>query len=147
METDFPVVNFITVRMLFALVSVLVLELYQMDVETAFMNGHLKENIYMKVPDGLGDPKHPDLVCKLLRSLCGLNQAPHQWYAKLHALLDVIGIKRSKNDCCLYILHASSEFILTVLYVDDLPIAGYKGKVINRINGEFKKRFEIIDMR
>ena len=62
METYAPVVNIITVRMLFALVATMDFELDQMDVVTAFLYGDLDEDIYMEVPEGLRDSKHPDLV-------------------------------------------------------------------------------------
>ena len=60
------------------MVAHLDLELFQMDVVTAFLNGDLDEDIYMEVPAGFKDPRRPELVCKLLKALYGLKQAPRQ---------------------------------------------------------------------
>lgn len=58
-----------------------------MDVVTAFLNEDVEEDIYMEVPARLADPSRPQLVCKLLKALCGLNQALRQWYGKIHSFL------------------------------------------------------------
>ena len=141
------VVSTITVRMLFALVPVRNLELDQRDVETEFLYGDLDKYIYMEVYEGLRDHKHPNLVCKLLKSLNGRKRAPRQWYAKIHSFLVELGIKSSQKNPCLYTLHTQSEFILTVLYVDDLEITGNKRASIFRISRELKKRFEIKNLK
>ncbi len=57
-----------------------------MDVVTAFLKGHLKEEIYMAIPEGLKSVLHPE-VSKLLKSLYGLKQSPEQWYAKMDHFL------------------------------------------------------------
>ncbi|GKF13818.1 retrotransposon protein, putative, ty1-copia subclass, partial [Tanacetum coccineum] len=54
-------------------------EIWQMDVKTAFLNGHLDEDIYMDQPKGYVNPKYPNRVCKLQRSIYGLKQASRQW--------------------------------------------------------------------
>ena len=147
METYAPVVNIITVRMFFAVIVQMDLELEQMDVVTAFLYGDLDEDIFMEVPEGLRDSKQPNLVCRLLKSIYGLKQAPRQWYAKVHSfLVEKLGFKSSRNDPCLYILHSSSEFIMIALYVDDLLIAGSNKASVVRIKGEFKDRFKMKDM-
>ena len=145
-ETYAPVVNIITIRLLFALVAMLDLELDQMDVITAFLYGDIDIVIYMEVPEGLKDPKRPNLVCKLLKSLYGLKHAPRQWYAKIHSFLVELGFISSSNDPCLYTLHTSSEFMIIVLYVDDILIAGSKRASIDSIKEKFKARFEMKDM-
>ena len=145
-ETYAPVVNIITIRLLLALVAQLDLELDQMDVITAFLYGDIDIDIYMEVPEGLKDPKRPNLVCKLLKSLYGLKQAPRQWYAKIHSFLVELGFISSSNDPCLYTLHTSSELMIIVLYVDDILIAGSKRASIESIKAKFKARFEMKDM-
>nr|GEU90996.1 Gag-Pol polyprotein [Tanacetum cinerariifolium] len=57
--------------------------IYQMDVKTAFLNGPLKEEVYVAQPDGFVDPYHPEKVYRLRKALYGLKQAPRAWYDKL----------------------------------------------------------------
>ncbi|GJR06598.1 retrovirus-related pol polyprotein from transposon TNT 1-94 [Tanacetum coccineum] len=58
--------------------------IYQMDVKMAFLNGPLKEEVYVAQPDGFVDPDHPDKVLPVLRkALYGLKQAPRAWYDEL----------------------------------------------------------------
>ncbi|GJY94228.1 retrovirus-related pol polyprotein from transposon TNT 1-94 [Tanacetum coccineum] len=61
--------------------------IYQMDVKTAFLNGPLKEEVYVAQPDGFIDPDHPDKVYRLRKALYGLKQAPRAWYDELSKFL------------------------------------------------------------
>jgi len=67
------VVRHTSIRVLLAIVAHQDLELEQLDVKTAFLNGELEEEIYMTQPDGFQVPGKEDYVCKLKRSLYGLN--------------------------------------------------------------------------
>ena len=80
-ETLAPVVRYDSLRVLLAMVAQKDLELTQFDVKTAFLNGKLKEEIYMEAPEGLVITDDPaKVVCKLLQSsLYGLKQAPRSW--------------------------------------------------------------------
>ncbi|GKC35633.1 gag-pol polyprotein [Tanacetum coccineum] len=60
---------------------------YQMDVKTTFLNGPLKEEVYVNQPDGFVDPNHPDKVCRLKKALYGLKQASRAWYDELSNFL------------------------------------------------------------
>ena len=68
--------------MLIALAAVYGLEIHQMDVKTAFLNGELDEEIYIEQPEGFVVPAKEKKVCKLIKSLYGLKKAPKQWHAK-----------------------------------------------------------------
>ena len=68
--------------MLIAIVTVYKLEIHQMDVKTAFLNGDLEEEIYLEQPEGFIVPGQEQKVCRLIKSLYGLKQAPKQWHAK-----------------------------------------------------------------
>ncbi|XP_055803610.1 uncharacterized protein LOC129872713 [Solanum dulcamara] len=69
-------------RMLIALAAVYVLEIYQIDVKTTFLNGELEEELYIEQPEGFVVPDKENKVYKLVKSLYGLKQAPKQWHAK-----------------------------------------------------------------
>lgn len=146
-DTFAPVVKFSTVRSLLAIVAAEDYECEQMDVVTAFLNGDLDEDIYMKIPEGLKDEANEGKVCKLNKALYGLKQAPRQWYAKIHEyLVNDLKFESSMNDPCLYIRKAAEVILIIALYVDDLLIIGNSKVDINRIKEEFKKRFEMKDL-
>ena len=77
-DTYSPVSRMTTIRMLIALAASYKLEIHQMDVKTAFLNGVLEEEIYMEQPEGFVVSKHENKVCKLVKSLYRLKQAPKQ---------------------------------------------------------------------
>ncbi len=145
-ETFAPVVTMTTIRTVLAVTAHHDLELQQMDVVTAFLNGDLEEDIYMAVPEGLKTDATSNKVCKLLKSLYGLKQSPRQWYFKMHEFLTKVGYTSSPNDPCLYIRHLSSGILLIALYVDDLLIAGSSSTEVQSIKHKLSHRFEMKDM-
>ncbi len=136
-ETYAPVVRLTTVRTILAIVAHLNVELEQMDVVTAFLNGDLQEDIFIAIPEGLKSDKTSGKVCKLRKSLYGLKQSPRQWYAKLHEfLVNNLEFKSSPNEPCLYTRHKSSSIIVIALYVDDLLIAGSMKTEVSSVKHE-----------
>ncbi|GJW90879.1 zinc finger, CCHC-type containing protein [Tanacetum coccineum] len=81
-DTYALVTRITTIRLLLALASIHNLVIHQMDVKTAFLNGDLDEEVYMKQPEGFVMPGNEHKVCKLVKSLYGLKQAPKQWHQK-----------------------------------------------------------------
>ena len=69
-------------------------EIWQMDVKTAFLNGHLKEELYMMQPEGFVDPKNANKVCKLQRSIYGLVQASRSWNIRFNEVIKRLGSYR-----------------------------------------------------
>ena len=69
-------------------------EIWQMDVKTAFLNGYLKEELYMMQPEGFVDPKGANKVCKLQRSIYGLVQASRSWNIHIDELIKDIVLYR-----------------------------------------------------
>ena len=145
-ETYAPVVKFTTIRTVLAIVACLDLELHQMDVKTAFLNGDLDEDVYMEQQQGFVDPGYPDHVCKLVKALYGLKQAPRQWYAKIDALLKQLGFVNSTSDNCLYIRRTNKHLTIIALYVDDLLIACSCKRELAVLKGELGKQFEMSDL-
>lgn len=80
-----------TIKVLLALSAVKTWDVHQLDINNAFLHGDLYEEVYMELPKG--HPLHgtPGLVCRLLKSLCGLKQASRQWFEKLGALFLNLG--------------------------------------------------------
>jgi len=84
-ETFAPMAKFNSIRVLLSIGAILDLEVQQMDVKSAFLNGRLDEEIYMDAPEGLD--VGADKVCKLIRSLYGLKQSSHMWYQRIDEFL------------------------------------------------------------
>ena len=146
-ETYAPVVKLTSIRVLLAVVAQMDLELHQMDVVTAFLNGDIEEDIYMAQPEGCRDPSKPDYVCKLRKALYGLKQAPRRWNAKIDDfLLVTLKFRASPSDPCIYTKYEDGRIIIIALYVDDLLLAGNDLSAIAWIKGELSRRFEMKDL-
>ena len=99
-EIFFPVVKHKTIRVLLAMVSAFDLELEQLDVKTAFLHGHLEENIHMYQSKGFLDFGKEYYVCLLKKSLYGLKQSPRQWYKRFDAYMISHDYVRNQYDNC-----------------------------------------------
>jgi len=104
-ETFAPVVSITTIRMMLALAAVNQWKLDQMDVETAFLNSTVEEDIYVRQAPGFIVEGKEGLVYKLKRSLYGLKQAPRNWNNCLTDFLLEIGLVQSEVDPCLFFLY------------------------------------------
>jgi hypothetical protein len=82
-ETFAPVARLEAIRILLAFSMAKVFKLHQMDVKTAFLNGVLEEEVYVRQPPGFESEKYPHRVYKLKKALYGLKQAPRSWYGRL----------------------------------------------------------------
>jgi hypothetical protein len=117
----------------------------QYDVKTAFLHGELKEEVLMEQPAGyeMGGLSH---VCKLIKSLYGLRQAPHVWNQKLHEHLVAIGFRRLESDYGLYARHNEGEVsMLLTVYVDDLLLMGTPADC-EEVRRLLQAAFELVDL-
>ena len=94
-ETFSPVAMLKSIRILLSIAAVLDYEIWQMDVKTAFLNGHLEENIYMQQPDGFIQKGQEHMVCKLQISIYGLKQASRSWNIRFDQAIKSFGFIRS----------------------------------------------------
>lgn len=121
-EVYAPVSKHASLRTLLSVVAVEDLELHQLDVKTAFLNGELEEELYMMQPDGY-EQGNKNIVCRLHKALYGLRQAPRAWHSKLKHELRSYGFVPSEADPGLWILRYNDRSIYVLVYVDDLLIA------------------------
>nr|GEX62934.1 retrovirus-related Pol polyprotein from transposon TNT 1-94 [Tanacetum cinerariifolium] len=91
-----------------------------MDVKTAFLNGNLREEVYISQPDGFVDPNNPNHVYKLKKALYGLKQAPHAWYDMLSSFLLSQDFSKGSVYPTLFIKRNAAELLLVQIYVDDI---------------------------
>ena len=145
-ETFCPVVRFESVRTVIALAVQYGLKLHQMDVSAAFLNGDLKEDVYMTQPESFVIKGKEHLVCKLKRSLYGLKQSPRCWNSVLDSRLKLMGFKQANSDTCIYTAFAEGEMFIIAVYVDDIILAGKSDKKLKEVKDKLAKYFEVKDM-
>ncbi|CAH9088439.1 unnamed protein product [Cuscuta epithymum] len=142
-----PVVKMTSIRTVLAVAASLDLELEQLDVKTAFLHGDLHEEIYMEQPEGFEEKGKEKLVCKLKKSLYGLKQAPRQWYRKFDSFMTSNGYKRTFADPCVYFRKfPGGNFIILLLYVDDMLIVGQDSVMIDNLKKDLSMSFDMKDL-
>ncbi|CAB0019625.1 unnamed protein product, partial [Nesidiocoris tenuis] len=141
-EVYSPVARMITLRTLLTYALNLELDVHQMDVKSAFLNGKLDAPVYMIPPKGMRKiPKN--FVCKINKSLYGLKSSPRCWNVVLNNFLVKIGFERSLVDPCLYI-KGNSTYLLC--WVDDLLLFSADQVEISNLKRALKNEFEIKDL-
>ncbi|KAJ9559888.1 LOW QUALITY PROTEIN: hypothetical protein OSB04_005048 [Centaurea solstitialis] len=119
-ETFAPVARIEAIRMFLAYAAHKDFTVYQMDVKTAFLNGVLKEEVYVSQPEGFVDKDYPDHVYILDKALYGLKQAPRAWYDSLSQFLVESSYSKGKIDNILFIKREDEHIMLVQIYVDDI---------------------------
>jgi hypothetical protein len=145
-ETFSPVAKFTSIRIMGALTAYFDLELHQMDVKTAFLNGHLEEEIYMSQPDGFIEKGNQGKVCKLKRSIYGLKQASRQWNILFDNSITSYGFSMMEGDHCIYFKIVGGNFTLLSLYVDDILIASNNKEMLLEVKMWLSSTFDMKDM-
>jgi hypothetical protein len=131
-ETFAPVAHLEAVRILLAFATSKGFKLYQMDMKSAFLNGVIQEEVYVRQPPGFESPIYPDRVYKLSKALYGLKQAPRAWYARLKMFLLEHGYVMGSVDNTLFTLIHSTDFLLVQIYVDDIILGGSSHTLVSR---------------
>jgi hypothetical protein len=124
------------------------LELHQMDVKTAFLNGDLQENVYMTQLEDFVVEGKERMGCKLKKSIygLGLKQASRQWYLKFDEVIKKFGFIENQVDNCIYIKTKGSMFIILVLYVDDILLACSDKNLLHEAKGFLSSNFDMKDL-
>ncbi|GJU66118.1 retrovirus-related pol polyprotein from transposon TNT 1-94 [Tanacetum coccineum] len=132
-ESFAPVARLEAVRMFIAFAAHMNITIFQMDVKTAFLNGPLKEEVYVSQPEGFIDSEFPNHVYRLKKALYGLKQAPRAWYDKLSSFLIEHGFNKGIIDPTLFTRRHGGDILLVQVYVDDI--------IFGSTNPDFSKRF------
>ena len=140
-ETFSPVVRFDSLRVLLSLAASQDMELLQFDIKTAFLYGHLDNDIYMSQPQGFIEGKN--LVCRLKKSLYGLKQSPRQWNFKFKSFLETQGFIESSADSCVFISKTSSNPVYLCVYVDDGILMSKDKSRVDQVMKEMEIQFQV----
>jgi histone deacetylase 1/2 len=141
-ETFSPVIKPITIRIILSLAISYKWPLKQLDVNNAFLNGSLDEEVYMTQPQGF-ETSDSTLVCKLNKALYGLKQAQRQWFDKLTYTLIQFGFKTSKCDPSLFIFTKEKQVVYLLVYVDDLIITGSSTTLVQTLVQKLDSAFSL----
>jgi hypothetical protein len=120
------------IRILLAFATSKGFKLYQMDVKSAFLNGVIHEEVYVRQPLGFENPKYPHRVYKLSKALYRIKQATRAWYARLKTFLLEYGYVMGSVDKTLFTLKHGTDFLLVHIYVDDIIFGGSSHTLVSR---------------
>ncbi|KAI5345110.1 hypothetical protein L3X38_012987 [Prunus dulcis] len=142
-----PVARLDTIRTLIALAAQKEWSLYQLDVKSAFLNGILKEEVYVEQPQGYDQKNKETKVYKLNKALYGLKQAPRAWYDEIDAYFNNAGFKKSSSEAILYVkTNDTAGIIIVSLYVDDIIYTGSCPKLLEEFKKDMMQHYEMTDL-
>jgi Reverse transcriptase (RNA-dependent DNA polymerase)/gag-polypeptide of LTR copia-type/Integrase core domain/GAG-pre-integrase domain/Zinc knuckle len=137
-----PASNITTLRVLLSLAAQEDFDIDQLDVKTAFLNGDLEEEVYMKCPPGF---YAGGKVWRLRKALYGLRQAANAWHRKLKESLLGAGFSLSTTDPCLYMIKFKDATIFVLVHVDDCLVVGTRAGVMHA-KDLIKSLFDVKDL-
>ena len=150
-EVFSPVARYNSIRALFAVANTCDWDVHQMDVKTAFLQGDLDEEIFMKQPEGYIDEERPNHVCRLNKSIYGLKQAARCWNSSIDTFLLSTEYRKCTADPCVYMKSVKRQdgeidFVIIALYVDDILLFSNNSEMLKREKLALAKRFDVEDL-
>ncbi|GKE68982.1 retrovirus-related pol polyprotein from transposon TNT 1-94, partial [Tanacetum coccineum] len=142
-ESFAPVARIEAIRIFIANAASKNMTIYQMNVKTAFLNGELKEEVYVSQPEGFVDPDHPIHVYRLKKDLYGLKQAPRAWYDTLSRFLLDNKFSKGAVDPALFTQKTGKHILLVQIYVDDIIFASTDPKACEIFSYEMSSKFQM----
>jgi hypothetical protein len=145
-DTFSHVVKPTTIHLLLSLAVTCGWAIRQLDIQNAFLNGVLEEEVFMCQPPGFEDPTQPHHLCKLVKAIYGLKKAPRAWNARLASVLRQHGSVPSTTDRSLFILQQHDITIYLLVYVDDIIVLSSSLPAIDRLVQGLRKEFAVKDL-
>jgi histone deacetylase 1/2 len=145
-DTFSPVVKAATIRIVLSITISRGWSLRQLDVQNAFVHGHLEEEVYMQQPPGFEDTSKLGYICKLDKALYGLKQAHRAWYSRLSRKLLSLRFHASKVDTSLFFYDKGDVTMFVLVYVDDIIVASSIGKATDALLQDLQKEFALKDL-
>ncbi|CAN6459492.1 unnamed protein product [Victoria cruziana] len=143
-ETFAPVARMTSVRTLISVASISKWPIFQMDVKNAFLNGNLKEEVFMDAPPGLSIPNGK--VLRLKKALYGLKQAPKAWFDRFYSVMILHDFKSCYSDTAMFVKTTAIGNVILLLYVDDMIITGSDFCEILHVKKFLHENFQMTDL-
>jgi hypothetical protein len=131
------------IRILLAFVALKGFKMFQMDVKSAFLNGYIEEEVYVRKPPTFKSAKFPNHVFKLQRALYSLKEAPRAWYERLKYFLLAKGFNMGSVDKTPFLLKHGSDTLLVQIYMDDIIFGGSSHALVSRFSYLMSKEFDM----
>jgi hypothetical protein len=142
-ETYAPVARLESIRILLAYATYHGFKLYQMDVKSVFLNGPIKEEVYIEQPPGFEESEYPNHVYKLSKALYGLKQATRAWYECPRDFLMTNGFKVGKADPTLFTKTIAKDLFICQIYVDDIIFGSTNKSSCEEVSRIMIQKFEM----
>nr|GEW68158.1 hypothetical protein [Tanacetum cinerariifolium] len=143
---DHPSNDIRAIRILLAIAAFYDYEIWQMDVKTNFLNGYLREDVYMVQPKGFVDLKHPNKVCKPQCSIYGLKQESKSWNKRFDVEIKKIGFTYNPDELCVYLKASRSNVAFLILYVNDILLMGNNVTMLQEVKSWLCKCFSMKEL-
>ena len=144
-ETFASIARIDTLRMVLAIAAQNKWSMHQMDVKSAFLNGYLEEEVYVKQPPGFEIDEQPDKDYRLKKALYGLKHASIVWYSRIDEYLTGVGFNKSQSEPTLYTkVNQEGKIVIVCLYVDDLIFTGDMS--VDNFKDAMKTEFEMTNL-
>jgi hypothetical protein len=142
-ETYAPVSRFESIRILLAYATYHGFKLYEMVIKSAFLNGPIKEEVYVEQPHDFEDSEYPNHVYKLSKALYGLKQALRAWYECLRDFLITNGFKVGKTDPTLFTKMIAKDLFRCQIYVNDIIFGSTNKSTCEEFSRIMIQKFEM----
>ncbi|GKV14655.1 hypothetical protein SLEP1_g25495 [Rubroshorea leprosula] len=146
-EVFSPVARMETIRFIIAWAAQNQWKINQMDVKSAFLNGPLEEEVFVRQPPGFVKEGSEDKVYRLKKALYGLKQAPRAWNKRIDSFFVKAGFKKCPSEHALYVkFNESGDILILCLYVDDLIFTSNSTRMIEDFKRSMMHEFEMMDL-
>ena len=136
-------VKSLTIRLVLQLAVSRAWQIKQFDVNNAFLQGTLSDEVYVSQPPGFVDKDRPHHVCRLRKALYGLKQAPRAWYQELQTFLCSLGFCNSLADTSVFVYNNAGRVVYCLVYVDDIIVTGSSDALVADFIAALSHRFSL----